>query len=74
LLQIMVDSVQDVSVDGLTVIDGQSDLPAARAASFLEQFKQAAGVDVGGLVRTLAASKGTSATIATEALTPPDDG
>lgn len=57
LLATLVETVQQVKVDELTVIDARDGTQATRATAFLEQLRQAAGIDVAAAVRALAANK-----------------
>ena len=61
LLGTLVSSVQEINLERLTVIDTSGSANgAAKTASFLEQLKQAAGLDVPAVVQAFAAGKATS--------------
>ncbi len=58
LLKLMASSVPDVKVQNVTVIDAQGGNSATKIASFMEQLRQATGVDVAELVNSVAENKG----------------
>jgi flotillin len=59
LLGTLVASVKDIKLDRLTIIDTRNGSNSAlNTASFLEQLKQAAGLDVPAVVKAFAATKG----------------
>jgi flotillin len=53
LLKTLSSTVPEISVQNVTVIDGQSGNLATQAAAFLTQLKQTAGVDVAGAINGL---------------------
>ncbi|MBE9128645.1 MULTISPECIES: flotillin family protein [unclassified Coleofasciculus] len=57
LLQTMVSTVPEVEVQNVTVIDAKNGNSATKMASFLEQLRQGAGIDVAGAVRQLTGSE-----------------
>lgn len=54
LLKTMVSTVPQLSIDGVAVIDAEGGSPATKAANFMEQLRQAAGIDLRGVVQALA--------------------
>lgn len=60
LLKTMAAGVPEVEVQNLTVIDAQNGSNVTKMASFLEQLRQATGVDVAKVVGHLAAGEPTS--------------
>lgn len=51
LLKIMVSTVPEVEVDNVTVINSEGGSNATKMASFFEELKQTAGIDVAGVVQ-----------------------
>lgn len=62
LLKTMAAGVPEVEVENLTVIDAQNGSNVTKMASFLEQLRQATGIDVAKVVANLPPSKLTSDT------------
>ena len=60
LLKMMAAGVPEVEVQNLTVIDAHNGSSVTKMASFLEQLRQATGVDVSRVVGNLAAAEPTS--------------
>jgi len=60
LLKMMAAGVPEVEVQNLTVIDAHNGSSVTKMASFLEQLRQATGVDVSRVVGNLAAGEPTS--------------
>jgi flotillin len=54
LLNTLVDTVPAVKVQSVTVIDAQNGNQATRMAAFMEQFRQATGLDLTDVVNRLA--------------------
>jgi len=59
-LKMMAAGVPEVEVQNLTVIDAHNGSSVTKMASFLEQLRQATGVDVSRVVGNLAAAEPTS--------------
>jgi flotillin len=53
LLQILVETVPPIEVGGITVIAAETGGPATKSAAFIEQLRQASGLDIGGAIRAL---------------------
>jgi flotillin len=58
LLKLMASSVPEIKAQNVTVIDAQGGNSATKIASFVEQLRQATGVDVAELVHNLAEKPG----------------
>jgi flotillin len=57
LLDTLIDTVKEIEVERLTVIDSAQGGGAMKSAAFLEKLKQASGIDVGAAVQNLAANQ-----------------
>ena len=65
LLDALLSTVQNVSIDSVTFIDSSQGGPAMKTAGFLEQLKAASGVDVAKAVGALT-KRGESDVLAVE--------
>ncbi|MBD1874558.1 flotillin family protein [Nodosilinea sp. FACHB-131] len=66
LLANLVDTVPDVQVESITVIDPGRGGSATKLASFMEQMKQATGLDLAQTLQTLGGGSASQGTLATK--------
>ncbi|ACK69402.1 band 7 protein [Gloeothece citriformis PCC 7424] len=57
LLKLMAASVPEVAIDKVTIIDGNNGTSVPKIASFMEQLRQATGVDVAQIAEQLSSQK-----------------
>ena len=57
LLDTLIDTVKEVEIDRLTVIDNADGDSSIKSAAFLEKLKQASGIDVGAAIQNLTANQ-----------------
>lgn len=53
LLQILTDSIPEVEVENVTIVDGKNGTTATKIASFVEQLRQTTGIDLSAAVQSL---------------------